>query len=103
MFTLSALFTTLVVGYVIPFVTALLTKLRASSTVKQLISAALSAVAGFLTTATTDSGTAVFSKSSLVLALFAFATSQAAYVGLYKPHAINAKVAPGVGIGAPSS
>ena len=44
-------------------------------------------------------GTAVISKAALLLALTTFVSTQAAYIGLWKPHAVNATVAPGVGIG----
>ena len=103
MVTLSVLIVTLIVGHVIPLATALITKCNAAAWVKQVTTGILSAVAGMLTTATQADGTAVLSKESLALALVAFLASQAAYVGFYKPHAANQKLAPGVGIGAANS
>lgn len=97
--TLSAIIVTLIVTYAIPAITALLTKANASVGLKQFITALLAAVNGLLVTATQLDGTAVISKQSLVLALASFLASQAAYRGLYRPHALNARLAPNVGLG----
>jgi len=99
MLTLSALVVTMIVSYLIPAVTALLTKASASAGVKQFVTALLAAVNGLLVTATQVDGTAVVSKQAVVLALGSFIAAQAAYVGLYKPHAANAKIAPNKGLG----
>lgn len=97
--TLSTLIVTMLVSYLLPAAVALLTKSGASAGIKQFINALLAAATGLITTATTVDGTAVLSKTAVVLALGAFIASQAAYVSLYRPHAVNAKVAPGVGLG----
>ena len=97
--TISALLVTLIVAVAIPAVTALLTKATASAWVKQAVTALLAAVSGLLVTATQLDGTALISKASLLLALTTFLSTQAAYVGLWKPHAVNATVAPGTGLG----
>lgn len=97
--TLSAFIVTLVVGYVIPLLTALLTKLNASKELKQLVTAALAAANGFLVTATQQDGTALFSKQSLLFAILSFITANAGYVYYGKPHNIDARLAPNVGLG----
>jgi hypothetical protein len=97
--TLSALVTTMLVSYILPALVALVTKLQASTWLKQFVNALLSALTGLITTAVTLDGTAVFSQNTLVLALGSFLLSQASYVALYKPYDANSKVAPGVGVG----
>lgn len=97
--TLSAFIVTLLVGYVIPLATALLTKVSASAGVKQFVTALLAAINGFVVTATMQDGTAVFSKQSLLFAILSFITANVGYVAGWKPHAIDSKVAPTKGIG----
>ncbi len=99
MLTIPALITTLLVSYLIPAVVALLTKSAASSWLKQFVTALLAAATGLLTTATQLDGTAVMSRSSIVLALGAFIAAQAAYVGVYRPHDVNERLLPDVGLG----
>lgn len=99
MLTLSALVVTMIVSYLIPAVTALLTKANASAWLKQFVTALLAAVNGLVVTATQIDGTAVVSKQALVLALGSFIAAQASYVALYKPHDANAKIAPTKGLG----
>lgn len=97
--TLSALTTTMIVAYLLPAVVALLTKSAASAWVKQFVGALLAAATGVIVTATQLDGTAVISIEAVLLALGAFVAAQANYVGLYQPHAVNAKVLPETGIG----
>lgn len=97
--TLSALIVTTIVTFLIPAVTALLTKATASTGLKQFVTALLAAINGLVVTATQVDGTAVISKQALILALGSFLAAQAAYVGLYKPHDANAKIAPDKGLG----
>lgn len=97
--TLSAFLVTLVVSYVIPLVTALITKVSASATLKQFVSGLLAAITGFLTNATMQDGSAVFSKESLLFAAMSFMTANIAYVGTYRPHDIGAKIVPLKGLG----
>lgn len=99
MFTLSAMLVLLIVTMVLPALTAAITKSSASAGVKQFVTALLSAASGFLITATQLDGTAVLSKESAVLALSAFILAQATYWGFWRPHAINDKVVPAVGLG----
>lgn len=97
--TLSALIVTTIVTFLIPAVTALLTKATASTGLKQFVTALLAAINGVVVTATQVDGTAVISKQALILALGSFLAAQAAYVGLYKPHDANGKIAPDKGLG----
>jgi hypothetical protein len=95
--TLSAFLVTLLVSHIIPLFTSLITKAHASTTVKQIATAFLSAIAAFITSATTLDGTAIFSTQSAVLALATFAFSQLSYVAIFKPRGINAYIAPSFG------
>lgn len=97
--TLSAILVLLIVTIVLPALTAFVTKSTASVGIKQFVTALLSAVSGFLITATQLDGTAVLGKESAILALSTFILAQATYWGLWKPHAVNSKVVPGVGLG----
>lgn len=100
--TLSALLVTFLATAVIPVLTGLATKLDASPAVKQLITAVLSAVSGLLTVATQMDGTAVISKEALVLAIGTFILTQATYLGLYRPHHLDARLSPNTGLGGQS-
>lgn len=97
--TLSAFTVLIVTSLLIPLATGLLTKLQASATVKQVLTAAISAVVGIVTTSTQADGTAVISLATVQYALLAFAIATVGYLGLYKPHQANAKLAPNVGLG----
>lgn len=97
--TISAIIVTLIISVVVPLATALLTKASASAGVKQFVTALLAAVTGLLVTSTQLDGTAVLSRPALLLAIGTFIAAQANYVGFWQPHALNAKVAPGVGLG----
>lgn len=97
--TLSALLVMMIATFIIPAVVALLTKSAASASVKQFVTALLAAVSGVISTATGADGTALISKESVLLALGAFALAQANYTGLYRPHALNAKLLPNTGLG----
>ena len=96
---LSATLVALVGSLVIPAITALLTKATASVGIKQAVTALLSAVSGLLAVSTQLDGTAVISKPAVVLAIGTFLSAQAAYWGLWRPHELNAKVAPTAGLG----
>lgn len=96
---LSAILVVLLVSTILPAITAAFTKSSATAGVKQFVSALIAAASGFLITATQLDGTAVLSKESAVAALTVFILAQATYWGLWKPHAINDKVVPEVGVG----
>lgn len=97
--TVSALTVTMIVAYILPAAVALLTKSAASAWVKQFVGALLAAATGVIVTATQLDGQAVISKSAVLLALGPFLSTQAACKGLWEPHSINARLAPGVGLG----
>lgn len=99
LFTISPFVTTLIVGHVVPLLTALLTKVEASAGVKQLTTAVLSAISAFIVNATTIDGSASFSSETLTIAILTFLTANISYVALWKRHAIDAKVLPNKGIG----
>jgi hypothetical protein len=97
--TVPALLVTLIASLVLPFAVSLTTKSTASTWIKQAVTALLAAASGLLVTATQLDGTAVISKASALLALTTFIATEAAYVGVWKSHAINAAIVPTVGIG----
>lgn len=93
-------FTVLVItSLLIPLATGLITKISASATVKQIVTLALATVVGIVTTSTQVDGTAIISLTTLQYALLSFAIAVVSYLGLYKPHDANAKLAPNAGIG----
>jgi hypothetical protein len=97
--TISAFVVTLIVSYLIPLATAWITKVTASTTLKQIVTAALAAITGFLTTAIAADGTAVFSAQSLLFAIISFITANIGYVYTFKAHDIGSKIAPSKGLG----
>ncbi len=99
--TVAPFLVTLIVGHLAPLVTALLTHLEAAPAVKQFVTALISAATGFLTTATAVDGSAVFSAESALFALLTFITANVSYVALWKKHAIDTKILPTKGLGAP--
>lgn len=97
--TISAILVTLIVTMILPALTAAITKSTASVGIKQFVTALLSAVTGLVVVSTQLDGTAVFSKEAALLALSTFILTQATYWGFWKPHAVNEKAAPAVGLG----
>lgn len=97
--TLSAFVVLVLVSFLIPVAVGLITKSTASATVKQVVLLVLSAVTGLVTTATQADGTAVISLTSVQYALLALGIAITSYLGIYKPHDTNAKLAPNAGIG----
>lgn len=98
-FELAPLAVTVILGTVIPLLTGLLTKLNASPAVKGTINLLLAAIAGVITASLVEGGAAVFSSETLILAGLAWVQSVAAYLGFWQNININAKLAPGVGVG----
>lgn len=83
---------TLLVGTVVPFLVALVSKEVASSRLKGVLNAALSAVGGALVVLLDNGGTA--NLNELINAgVFTFITSVATYYGIWKPSGATAKVA----------
>jgi hypothetical protein len=96
---ISAILVTLIVTMILPALVAAVTKSSASPGIKQFVTALLAAVTGLVVTSTQLDGTAVFGKESALLALSTFIAAQATYWGLWRPHAVNDKLAPAAGLG----
>lgn len=82
-FQLTATQIALVVGFVLPLLTSLLTKAHASSGVKAVANLALAAIGGWFATATSQSSYDL--KTVLIATGTAFVMSVAAYLGFHKP------------------
>lgn len=95
---LSALTVTLLISVFIPIVTAVVTKLNTSSTVKGVVTLVLNLVNAAVVGQIVSDGSAVFSQETLVAALVGMAISVASYLGFYKPVDLNAKALPDVGL-----
>lgn len=89
----------ILISVVIPFVTGLLTKLEASTTLKQCVTIVLTAANALIVTATMADGTAVLSQESLTNFAISTVIALLTYLGFMQPHNTNAKLAPGAGIG----
>jgi hypothetical protein len=96
--TISALVVTVVVSYVIPIITAFLTKSSASTNTKNLVTAVLAAVNGLIVGGVVNDGTAVLSKESIIFAIGSFILANTSYITLWKPRQINQKAAPDKGL-----
>ena len=91
-FELDATVAMFISGVIIPILVGLVTKLHASSALKAILHAFLSAVAGLIITATALDGVAVFSRESLVLAFMTWITGVAAYFGFLVPTQVSTKI-----------
>jgi hypothetical protein len=99
MFTLDTTLVMIITAVVLPLLVGLVTKYNAHPAVKWIVTAFCAAAAALINTSITETGVAVISKESLVLACVTFLTTTLAYLGLYKPIDANARLAPTVGIG----
>lgn len=91
--TLNAFTVTLLVSVLIPIATGIASRVIHSTTGLQIFTAAVATATGLITTATQLDGTAVLSLASLQLAAIDFVVATAMYLGIYKPHNVNAKLA----------
>jgi len=98
---LDAVAVSILVGTVLPLAVGLLTKLRASSGVKAVLLALLTALAGLITTATLADGSAVISWELALNAGLAWVTGVATHYGLWKATGVAYHLAPSIGVGAP--
>lgn len=96
--TLSAFSVLVLTSLLIPTLTGLVTRLNATATVKQIITALISTIAGVVTTASQIDGTAVISLATLQYAVLSFLIATVGYLGLYKPHQADEKLGPDIGI-----
>ncbi len=95
----DAFLVTGLVSLIIPFFTALITKASASPTVKQVVTIVLAAVNTLIVSNTLQDGTAVISKENGLLWAVSTAIAITSYLGIYKPHALDAKTNPEFGLG----
>ncbi len=90
---------TALVSLVIPVLTGLLTKVSAPTALKQVFTIFLAAVNTLVVTSTLQDGTAVISKETGLLWAVSTAIAITSYLGIYKPHALDAKTNPEFGLG----
>ena len=88
-----------IVSFLIPLATGLLTKVSASATVKQVVTLVLSAANGLMVTSTQVDGTALISATTAQYTLLSLGIAIVSYLGVYQPHDANAKLMPEVGVG----
>ena len=104
MITIDAIFVTTVIGVLIPVLVGLLTKLKASSTLKAVLNIVLGAIQSLIVSSMIDGGGALISKNTFILWVLSLIVSVASYVGVYKPTGISSKLFPNSGLGsAPDS
>ena len=98
--TIDALTLSFLVGSVMPLLTALATKLNASTTVKGVVNLVLSVLGGVLVAFQTNAGSLTLQEFAAA-AIATYLSAQALYTGVLKRPALKiaAKVAPEVGIG----
>lgn len=99
---LDAQTVSLLVGVVIPLLVGLLSKLNASSGLKAILNAFLSAIAGALTTVTIVTEATL--RDFVIAILSTWVVSVATYYGIWKPTGVAGTVAvktSGFGVGSP--
>lgn len=96
---LDAMLVVVLVSFVIPTITGLLTKITAPTWTKQVVTLALATANGLITSGVMDDGSAVISKQSALMALLSLAIAISSYLGIYKPNGANEKLQPQSGIG----
>lgn len=97
--TISATLVTMLVSYIIPILTALITKATASANLKQFITALLAAANGLVVAGMVNDGTSVLSKEAILFAAGSFVLANISYISFWKPKDLNSKVVPGSGLG----
>lgn len=90
---LSAFTVLVITSLLIPVATGIASRWIHSTTGLQIFTAAVSGISGAVTTSTQLDGTAVVSLATLQYALLAFLVATAGYLGIYRPHNANAKLA----------
>lgn len=96
---LTATHVLILVSVVIPVLTGLITKSTANATIKQLVTLTLAAVNTVVVSNTVGDGGAVLTESVLVDAGVSWAIAITSYLGIYKPHNTNDRLASTSGIG----
>jgi hypothetical protein len=87
---LSAMVVSLIVGFVLPILVAILT--RWDSKVKGLLLTVLSAVTALIANGTLGDGTAIVSQQSLVIFLGTLASGIAGFIAIWKPARLTSSV-----------
>lgn len=90
---------TLIVGFLLPVLVGLVTKYNAPNWVKIAVTGFTSIAASLIIANTTDVGTAVLSWDMIATALFQWAVTIVAYLGIYKPLDATKKMLPEQGLG----
>lgn len=94
-----------IVGLLLPVITALLVKAGASNTVRVAVGMVLAGVTAVLTQAIVDGGDAVITWETLRLFLLTYGVQVLTYLGFWQPvskDTLNARVAPSFGLGKPT-
>ena len=99
MITVNAFLVTLVLTLVLPVINGLVTKYHASPALKQAVLVVTSGVASLINASITVEGSAVFSRTTLLLWGMTLLGSLASYLGIYQPHDLNAYTKPDRGLG----
>lgn len=97
--TLGPLAIQAIVGTLIPVATGLVTKSAAGPSVKQAVTAFLAAVSGLITASVAETGVAVISVETALLAFLAWIVAVATYNGVYSAQHLNDRLAPNRGLG----
>lgn len=99
-FTVSAGLVAFVLSYLIPLGTALVTRLTAHPFLKYIVTAVLAAVASVANAAVTNSGVAIVSWNTVLLAVGTFVLSIVQYKAVLQPaFHIDERIAPNAGLG----
>ena len=103
MITIDAIFVTAIVGVLIPVFIGTITHLKASSSLKAILSIVLNAIQALIVSSVVANGSAIISKDTFILWITGLVISVATYSGVYKPTGIVAKLLPNIGLGKPSN
>lgn len=100
MLTINPNWLTLILTIMIPVATALVTKASASTRTKAAVTIVLAAVVTLIGKSRMDNGPAIISAQAAYDWLISTVVAVGSYLGAWKPLVdVNAKAAPGVGIG----
>lgn len=94
--TLNATLVLILVNFLLPIVNGIVLKANPRPIVAQIVSAGTAAISGFIVAAQQTDGSAVFTKQGILFAVISYLTQVATYVGVWKPHDINAKTGNGL-------
>lgn len=99
---ITAQVASILLGFGLPLLVAVVTKIKAARAIKAACLLALSIITGLVTTSVGSDGGAVISSTALISAIIAWVTGMASYYGLWKPSGVAGSVAQktdGFGIG----